>query len=100
MARDIPPTNHQIMPPTDSSAPDATEMLRRIGWQPSDWQQIEVVARMSPARKIAEMLKWRSEAIRLLNARLRREHPNYDEVQLARLLQEHLDLVREKPFVD
>ncbi len=72
-----------------------TKLLRKIGWDASDMAQIEVYARMSPARKVEQMFHIRQSSIRLLKARLRREHPGYSETQLSDLLQEHLDLVRE-----
>ena len=72
-----------------------TKLLRKIGWDASDLAQIEVYARMSPARKVEQMFSIREGYIRLLKARLRREHPDYSEIQLSDLLQEHLDLVRE-----
>lgn len=72
-----------------------TKLLRKIGWDASDLAQIEVYARMSPARKVEQMFRIREGYIRLLKERLRREHPDYSETQLSDLLQEHLDLVRE-----
>lgn len=74
---------------------DPTDLLRRIGWQHSDWAQIEACARLSPAQKITEMLQLRGEAVRLLKVRLKREHPECDDRQLEYLVQEHLDWVRE-----
>jgi hypothetical protein len=50
---------------------------------------------MPPARKVEQMLRMRGSHVRLLKARLRREHPDYSEAQLSNLLQEQLDLVRE-----
>ena len=79
--------------------PSAQEMLRRIGWQPSDMALIRVYARMSPAQKIKRMLRRRTAYIRMLKARLKRENPDQDQMQLAYLLQEHLDLEREYPYV-
>ena len=74
---------------------DPEAMLRRIGWHPSDWKQIEVYARMSPARKIEQMFQLRHRQMQVLRRRLEQEHPDYTKIELARLLQEHLDLVRE-----
>lgn len=78
---------------------DPETLLRRIGWHPSDWAQIEACARMTPAQKIETMLNMRAEAVRLLKDRLKREHPDLDRVQLEMLVQEHLDIVRER-FTD
>ena len=82
-----------------TNAPPATQepeaILRRIGWHPSDWTQIEVYARMSPARKVAQMFQLRREFMRLLRSRLKQEHPGCSDAELARMVQEHLDLVRE-----
>jgi hypothetical protein len=75
-------------------------MLRRIGWHPSDWAQIEVYARMSPARKVAQMLHFRNMQMRLLRTRLRQEHPDCTDAEFAQMIQEHLDLVRERPFYE
>ena len=70
----------------------------RIGWHPSDLKQIEVYSRMSPARKVAQMFWWRGEQMRLLKERLRREHPDLSDMELAWLLQRaSIDLVREHP---
>lgn len=74
---------------------DGADLLRRIGWHPSDLKQIELYARMSPAQKIEQMLRLRWEAVRLLRARLQKEHPECSEIELKRLVQWHLDLVRE-----
>jgi hypothetical protein len=74
---------------------DGADLLRRIGWHPSDMKQIELYARMSPAQKVEQMFRWRGEQVNLLKARLRSEHPEYNEIELKRLLQWHLDLVRE-----
>jgi hypothetical protein len=73
----------------------AAKLLRQIGWDASDLKQIAVYATMPPARKVEQMLRIRGSHIRLLKARLRREHPDYSEAQLSNLLQEQLDLVRE-----
>ena len=73
-------------------------LLKRIGWHPSDWIQIEVYANMPPARKVAQMLRLRHEYVALLKARLRREHPGCSDVELAQLLQEHLALLSDEPM--
>jgi hypothetical protein len=70
-------------------------MLKRIGWTDAEWVQIEGYARMAPARKVAQMLNLRHKQVRVLEARLRREHPGLSKRELALLIQEHLDLVRE-----
>ena len=72
-----------------------TKLLRKIGWDASELAQIKVYARMSPARKVEQMLSIRQSYIRLLKARLRREHPDLSQAALSALLQKHLDLVRE-----
>ena len=74
----------------------AGRMLRRIGWHESERAQIRVYAQMSPARKVALMLQMRDEQVRLLRERLRREHPDCTDAEIAHMLQKHLDLVREK----
>src|SRR5207237_8538669 len=80
----------------DEIAKEAAEMLRRIGWHESDLMQIKVYAQMSPARKVEQMFALRDQAVRLLEARLRREHPECTEMEIKRLVQWHLDLEREK----
>jgi hypothetical protein len=72
-----------------------TVLLRKIGWDASDLAQIEVYAHMSPAHKVEQMFSIRYDHVKLLEARLRREHPDLSESALSALLQEHLDLVRE-----
>jgi len=74
---------------------DGAELLRRIGWHPSDMKQIELYARMSSAQKVEQMLRLRGEQVKILKARLRREHPDCTEADLQRLFLWHLDLVRE-----
>ena len=74
---------------------DARRLLQQIGWQPADWTQIAVYAQMPPARKVAQMLRLRRSQIHLLEARLGHEHPAAPPVAIARLVQEHLALVRE-----
>jgi hypothetical protein len=72
-----------------------TTLLQRIGWHPSDMAQIDAYARMTPARKVELMLRWRGEQIRLLKERLEHEHPGCSKEELSLMVQEHLDLVRE-----
>jgi hypothetical protein len=86
----------QINSDADEIAKEAAEMLRRIGWHESDLMQIKVYARMSPARKVEQMFALRREFMRMLEARLRREHPECTEMEIKRLVQWHLDLEREK----
>ena len=88
------PTHQADVP---SPTEEAEALLRRIGWHPSDWKQVEVYARMSPARKVSLMLRWRHEMVALLKARLRREHPGCSDAELAHMLLEHLALVRDDP---
>jgi hypothetical protein len=61
----------------ETTLPDARTMLRRTGWHPSDWAQIEVYALMPPARKIEQMLQLRHRQMQVLRQRLQREHPEY-----------------------
>lgn len=73
----------------------AAQMLKRIGWHESNWKQIEIYANMPPAKKIAIMFRMRRMQMDILKARLRREHPQATDGEIARMVQEHLDLVRE-----
>lgn len=91
-------TSMSRSPGTQGGADDelsSDELLKRIGWHPSEWAQIEVYARMSPARKVSQMLKLRHEQVLLLKERLRREHPECTTLELAHILQEHLELLNE-----
>ena len=83
----------------DETAERPFTLLQRIGWHPSDLAQIDAYARMTPARKVELMLRWRAEQIRLLKVRLGREHPGCSTEELSLMLQEHLDLVRESRTV-
>ncbi|HUP28257.1 MAG TPA: hypothetical protein VM409_07465 [Chloroflexia bacterium] len=74
----------------------AREMLKRLGWHPSQWMQIEAYLRMPPEKKVEQMLRFRGEQVRLLKSRLRSEHPGYSEAEIRQLLLEHLELVRER----
>lgn len=85
-----------ITSPRRNAATDPEILLQRIGWHPSNLIQIQVYAQMSPARKVTQMLRLRGKQVRLLKARLKQEHPGCSKAELSRMLQEHLDLVREK----
>jgi hypothetical protein len=76
-------------------AQQAEELLRRIGWHRSNWKQIEVYARMEPWRKVEQVLHMRDEGVRLLEERLRHEHPDCTPRQIERIVIEHLELLRE-----
>ncbi len=76
---------------------DGVDLLRRIGWHPSDMKQIELYARMSPAQKIEQMFRQRNEYVSALKEQLRREHSECTKIELAHLLRELLDLEREYP---
>jgi hypothetical protein len=78
---------------------DGADLLRRIGWHPSDMKQIELYARMSPAQKIEQMFQQRQVNISALKEQLQREHPECNRIELSHLLQERLDLEREYPHV-
>jgi hypothetical protein len=86
---------YYLLTPEQVAQQHATRRLRQIGWQPADWTQITAYARMPSARKVAQMLRLRRTQIRLLEARLRHEHPAAPPLIIARLVQEHLALVRE-----
>lgn len=73
----------------------AAKMLERIGWHDSNWKQIEIYANMPAAKKVATMFSMRRMQMRLLETRLRREHPRSTDEEIRRMVQEHLDLVRE-----
>ena len=78
------------------AAARAAQLLRRIGWQPSDWMQIAGYARMAPAMKLAQMWALRRGQMRLLAARLQRERPQLSPADLARAVQAHLALLAEE----
>jgi len=88
--------NHQTN--TIPAALDAEALLQRIGWHPSNWTQIEVYARMSPVRKVAQMLSWREQQMLVLRSRLKAEHPGCTDTELGHMVCEHLDLLREIPY--
>jgi hypothetical protein len=73
----------------------AAILLRRVGWHPSDWQQIGVYAQMPPARKVAQMFHLRHALMQQLRARLHAEHPAAGEREIARLVLRELADVRE-----
>jgi len=70
-------------------------MLRRVGWHPSDWQQIGVYAQMPPARKVAQMFRLRHAFMQQFRARLRTEHPTATDAEIAALVLRELADVRE-----
>ncbi len=84
---DTPATNSDI-------EAQAAEMLRRIGWTASDWKQVELYARMPPARKVEQMFRIRRQFMHAFEMRLKREHPELSEYGLKRLIQERLEFVR------
>jgi hypothetical protein len=73
----------------------AAILLRRVGWHPSDWQQIGVYAQMPPARKVAQMFRLRHAFMQQLRARLRTEHPAATDAEIAALVLRELADVRE-----
>jgi hypothetical protein len=73
----------------------AAILLRRVGWRPSDWQQIGVYAQMSPARKVAQMFRLRHAFMDQFRARLRAEHPAATPAEIAALVLRELADVRE-----
>ncbi len=75
----------------------AAEMLRKIGWTAIDRKQVELYALMSPARKIEQMFRIRRGAIRLLRARLQREHPELSTLEIKRMVVECLFTAAEEP---
>lgn len=84
------------LPTAEQTAADAaTRLLRRIGWQPGDWTQVIVYARMAPAKKVNQMLRLRRSQVQLLETRLQREHPDCTPDEIARLVQTHLALLQE-----
>ena len=70
-------------------------LLRRVGWHPSDWQQIGVYAQMPPARKVAQMFRLRHAFMQQLRARLRADHPAATDAEIAALVLRELADVRE-----
>ena len=73
---------------------DPEAILQRIGWHPSNLKQIEGYMRMSPAKKVSQMLRLRSNMMRVMRARLRAEHPDITHDELVRLEQVHIDLLK------
>lgn len=71
-------------------------MLRRVGWHPSDWQQIGVYATMTPVRKVAQLFRMRHAFMDRLRSRLRAEHPHSSESELATLVLRELADLREE----
>ncbi len=81
----------------DDIEAQAAEMLLRVGWTASDWKQVELYARMTPARKIEQMFRIRRGAVKMLEARLRREHPERSDQAIKRMVVNSLSLVDEEP---
>lgn len=88
-------TNQASQDDTLLNNSDAADLLRRIGWHPSDWKQVEVYANMPPARKVTQMLLIRHKHIQSLRKRLRIEHPDLTEVELAHMVLQHLSMLQE-----
>src|SRR5215207_7177411 len=55
--RAAPRTGYYLPTAEQTAAEAATDLLRRIGWQPGDWTQVSVYARMAPAQKVSQMLR-------------------------------------------
>lgn len=70
-------------------------LLRRVGWHPSDWQQIGVYAQMPPAHKVAQMFRLRHAFMQQLRARLRADRPAATDAEIAALVLRELADVRE-----
>ena len=73
---------------------DPEAILQRIGWHPSNLEQIKAYARMSPAKKVSQMLHLRSELMRHTRARLSATHPDYTNVELVLMEQEQIALMK------
>ena len=71
---------------TDHSNPWA--LKRRLG--PADTEQIRLLLRVSPARRILTMLDMQDLILDSWHARLRRAHPELNNLELCRLMFERL----------
>jgi hypothetical protein len=77
------------MTETDPSAPLTVEALRRrLG--PADEQQIRLLLRVSPGRRLQAMLAMQTAILASWHARLRRRHPELSDLELCRLLFDRL----------
>jgi hypothetical protein len=61
-----------------------TELRRRLG--PADVQQIRLLLRVPPERRIQTMLCMKKMVLFLWHDRLRRSHPELTELELWRLI--------------
>ena len=63
-------------------------------FDPVDWEQLELVARLSPGQRIRLMLDARELAVGLIRGRLRRQYPELSSAEINLKLIEEVSGVR------
>ena len=66
-------------------------------FDPVDWEQLELVARLSPGQRIRLMLDARELAVGLTRGRLRRQYPELSTAEINLKLIEEVSCVRSAP---
>ena len=66
-------------------------------FDPVDWEQLELVARLSPGQRIRLMLDARELAVGLIRGRLRRQYPELSTAEINLKLIEEVSCVRSAP---
>ncbi len=94
--RAAPDPGYYVTTAAQEATATAARLLRRIGWQPGDLVQARVYARMAPARKVEQMLQIRGSQVRLLEDRLRADHPTATTDEIRHLRQARLALLTEE----
>ena len=69
-------------------------LLATYRFNPVDWQQMELVARLSPGQRIRLMLEARELAVGLIRGRLRRQYPELSSEEINLKLVEEVSGVR------
>ncbi|HMA34325.1 MAG TPA: hypothetical protein VKY74_07555 [Chloroflexia bacterium] len=86
-------------PPIDAAlAAEARQMLRSIGWEPSHLQQIRVYMQMTPAARLAQMLRWRRFQLEMLRGQIRRDQPDLAPAALDALIQQRIARLKAAPY--
>jgi len=81
-------------PPAAPLAQQAAVMLRRIGWEPSQLQQIRIYAQMPPEAKVIQMLRLRHQLMEAMRTQIRAEEPNISPDAMRARVLARLDLHR------
>ncbi len=74
---------------------EGARLLRAIGWEPSQLEQIRIYAQMSPADKISQMFALRGGQMRAMEPQIRQDQPDITPQEMRQVVLRRLDILRE-----